>query len=258
MLQQSNHLANPELLGMAAATLFKRAFVSAGDPSMGGGGGGGDPAQGGGQPPPGGDPSGGAAAGGGGGGVDPTVQAQATAAAIAPLIQGQGGGMGGGGMEPIKPKIDVNVTLMQILKILAKLADTLHVPIPASDMVANQGDLTQFGMQQQQGQDMPATAGGGAGGGPQPAIQPVQPMQPGMAPGGGGAGGMPAAPKAAGDYYNNGRGVDRQGTPWGLAAPPDRPDAAGVAARKTAADGFNALQARAIAIATLHNQRRAG
>lgn len=124
---------------------------------------------------------------------------------------GMGGGQGGG-MEPIKPKIDVNVTMLQILKILAKIADTLGIPIPAQDMVATQTDLTQFGMQQQAGQDMPA------GGAQTSAIAPPSPIQP-AAPGmGGGAagGGMAGGPKMAQDAHkraavNNGRGFSTDG-----------------------------------------------
>jgi hypothetical protein len=111
--------------------------------------------------------------------------------------QGIGGGQGGqgGGMEPIKPKIDVNVAIVQILKILAKIADGLGIPIPASDMVATQGDLTSFGMAQQSGQDMPASAP------QQSAIPPIGPM-PGAGPGMG---------KTSSDrkpMYNNGEPFD--------------------------------------------------
>lgn len=154
----------------------KAAFVPAGDPTMGG-----DPAAAGGDPAmAGGDP---AAAGGAppapAGGGDPM-------AALQPMIQqmvqqavmasGGGGGGAGGGMEGggIKPKIDVNVTLLQVLKILAKIADGLGIPIPASEMVATSGDLNQFAAQQQ-GAAPPQdpAAGGGAMG----SIQPTQPMK---------------------------------------------------------------------------------
>jgi hypothetical protein len=104
---------------------------------------------------------------------------------------GAGGGMGGGGgAEPIKPKIDVNVTLLQLLKMMSRIADALGVQIPASEMVATQNDLTQFGMQQQSGAGATGAPPGGAGaGGGQSAIPPIQPIQP-AAPGMG-------APKAA-------------------------------------------------------------
>ena len=178
----NQHLVNPEAIAMAiqaVAGFSKQAFVPAGDPAM-------DPSAAGGcagappgaAPPPGGDPS-----GGGGGGAPPPPPPPDTGAIVQQvmqLIQSQGGmGGGGGGMEPIKPKIDVNVTLLQILKILAKIADTLGVQIPASEMVATQSDLTNFGMQQQTGAaGGPAGGAGGAGGaGPGSAISPIQPMQ---------------------------------------------------------------------------------
>jgi hypothetical protein len=219
----TNHLVNPDLIAGAYATLAgtvakfakatdKRAFVPGGDPSMDpaaaqqqqqqqppAGGGGGE----GGGTPPAMDPA--AAAGGGGGGADPQAIAQATAQAIAPLMQGAGGGMGGA--EPIKPKIDVNVTMLQILKILARIADALGVQIPASEMVATQGDLTSFANQQQAGAPggAPGAAGGAAGG--QSAIPPIQPMgaaAPGM---GGGA----AAGGAKMGAWENGSGFDSSG-----------------------------------------------
>jgi hypothetical protein len=76
----------------------------------------------------------------------------------------------------IKPKIDVNVELLQIKKMLARLSDALGINIPAADMVATSEDLTEM-----------------AGGGPAPApeaaaggIDPIAPME-----------GFPGAPKAA-------------------------------------------------------------
>lgn len=178
---------NPTLLDLAVTNLArfeKQAFVPGNDPmaqQMGGGAPpGGDPSGGGGAPPPAMDPS---AGGGGGGGIDP-AQLQAI---VMPMIQQamqQGGGGAGGGAGGaaggIKPKIDVNVELMQIKNILAKIADALGVQIPAQDMVATPEKLQ-------------AMAGGGAttdpsggqpaGGQGQSAIQPIQPMQaaaPGM------------------------------------------------------------------------------
>ena len=69
----------------------------------------------------------------------------------------------------IKPKIDVNVELLQIKKMLARLSDALGVNIPAADMVATEDDLTQM-----------ASGGGDAGGGgamSPGAIPPIDPMQ---------------------------------------------------------------------------------
>lgn len=159
-MAQINPGVNPQLLKMAREAAAKLAFVPGGDPTMGGG----DPA----------------AAGGGGGGMDP----MAAMGGMDPAAMA-GGGMApppppppapapstispamSGAVEPIKPKIDVNVTLLQILKILAKIADTLGVQIPASEMVATQGDLTDFGMKQENPQMQQQGS----------AIQPISPIQ---------------------------------------------------------------------------------
>jgi hypothetical protein len=179
-----------ELLKIARHAVNKRAFVDAAaaggqppmDPAAMGGGGGMpmDPAAMGGAPPPT-DP----AAGGGGG--DPALTAK-----IDQLItmMSQGGGAGAGGAAGgLKPKIDVNVEIMQIKNILAKIADTLGVQIPAQDMVATPEKLT--AMAQGQSTQTPMGGAGGAGGS---AIAPIDPMQ-GASPalagaGGGGGGGM--------------------------------------------------------------------
>ena len=68
--------------------------------------------------------------------------------------------------------------MLQILKLLARISDALGIPVPASEMVATQNDLTQMGMQQSQG-------GGAAGGGQASSIPPVAPIAP-AAPGMGG------------------------------------------------------------------------
>ena len=188
----SNHLVNPDAIAMAIAALgtlhlTKQAFVPAGDPSM-------DPSAGGGAAPPGGGPPGGDPSQGGGdpsqGGGSPPPPPPPDATAIAQQVMqmiqaqgGMGGGGGGGGMEPIKPKIDVNVTLLQLLKIVSKIADGLGIQIPASEMVATQNDLTNFGMQQQQGAGAGGAGAGGAGaGGGASSIAPIAPIQP-AAPG---------------------------------------------------------------------------
>jgi hypothetical protein len=144
---------NPELIRQAHEMWAqKRGFVAAGDPAMGGAPPGGDPAAAGGAPP-GGDPAaaGGAPPGAGGGGGDPM-------ATLMPMIQqmvqqtvaAQGGGMGGQQSGPqqggpgIKPKIDVNVEIMQIKKMLARIVDHLGIHIPAQEMVATPEDLNQI------------------------------------------------------------------------------------------------------------------
>jgi len=179
---------NTQLLNMAEQ-MNKEAFV---DPAMMQGGGmppGGDPAAMGGDPaamggmPPGGDPAamGGAPPPAGG---DPMALLPLITQAVQQGVAGAGGGGGAGagaaGAGGLKPKIDVNVTMLQILKILARIADALSIQIPASEMVATSGDLNQFANQQQ----------AGAQGQPQQsAISPISPIQgasPAMAQGGGG------------------------------------------------------------------------
>lgn len=193
--------------------LAKQAFVPGGDPSMAG-----DPAAGGGgaaggAPPGGGDPAAGGG-GGGGGGMDPGMLQQMVQQAVQQAMMSQGGGGMGGGMggagsgAPLKPKIDVNVELMQIKNILAKIADQLGIQIPAQDMVATPDKLMAMS------QGMPTgTAGGGggdaAGGG---AISPLGPVDPAGTPGGGGGGmpggGMPGKQAS----YERGRAFSARGT----------------------------------------------
>lgn len=163
-----NSLINPQLAAMAKQAVAnvtaltaaptdsilasKRAFVPGGDPAMdpaAAGGGGGDPAAAGGAAPP-----------------------PAPPPAPAPAMP-----MGGQQMvEPIKPKIDVNVEMMQIKKMLARIADALGVQIPASEMAVTSQDLTQSAMGQQQQPQQPPSA-----------IPPIQPMG-AAAPGMGGGG----------------------------------------------------------------------
>lgn len=183
---------NPQLIAMAAESLAKeastrkQAFVPGGDPAMTG-----DPAAAGGAPPM--DPSmmdpaamGGGAppappAGGGGGGADPSVIAQAVVQAMQAAGMGGGGAAGGaGGAGGLKPKIDVNVEIMQMKKLLARLCDAMGVQIPAAEMTATPDDLNQMAAQQQQP---------GAAGGQPSAIQPPAPIDPMQA----------AAPAAGGE-----------------------------------------------------------
>lgn len=175
---------NTELLRQArqsVAQLHKSAFVAAGDPAMGAPPPGGDPAAAGGAPmdpamaggaPPGGDP---AAAGGG----DPM-------AAIMPMIQqavqsamaANGGGAGGpqGAGPGLKPKIDVNVEIMQIKKMLAKIVDAMGIHIPAQDMVATPEDLNQIA-QGGAGYAAATPDNAGQGGGGIGQIPPIEPMK---------------------------------------------------------------------------------
>ena len=167
LLQQSRNLL----------ARHKQAFVAAGDPSMGGAPPAGDPAAGGGGMDP-------AAAGGappaGGGGEDiMTVLQPMIQQAVQQAMMTQGGGAGGagggaGGAGGLKPKIDVNVEIMQMKKILARIADALSIPIPASEMVATPQDLMQMATSEQQSMTQPQPPeGGGAMG----QIQPTQPMK---------------------------------------------------------------------------------
>ena len=100
-----------------------------------------------------------------GAGGDHSAIAQAVVAQL--LSQSGGGGSSGSGAP--KPKIDVNVTLLQILKILARICDHLGIQVPVSDMVATSGDLSQMAQAQ-------------AGGSPASSIQPIQPIAPAFAP----------------------------------------------------------------------------
>ena len=193
-----------ELVKIARNQNNKRAFV---DPAMAAGGGAPpmDPAMGGappmdpamgGAPPM--DPAMGGAppmdpmAGGappmdpGMGGGGPDLEAMITSAVQNAM--GAGGGGVGGAMQgqagpdgQIKPKIDVNVEIMQIKNMLAKIADSLGVQIPAQDMVATPDKLTAMaqGIPPAGAGGDPAGGGGGGGG-----IPPIEPMG-GMGGGGG-------------------------------------------------------------------------
>jgi hypothetical protein len=197
-----DHYVNPQLIDIARQSLgsmggfSKFAFVPGGDPSMGGAPA--DPAAGGG----GGDPAAAAGGGGGGGGGDAlgalTQQMQQMQQQMMQM-QGGGGGMGGGmaggagaGAKGMTPKIDEKAVMLQILKILARIADFLKVPIPASEMVVNQQDMMGLAQATTQGGPMPGmdpSVGGGGGGGGDPsqagAIPPIDPMQAAGQPGAG-------------------------------------------------------------------------
>lgn len=203
----SSSIFNSELLKMAQkltkvhVPAEKDAFVPPGamDPMMGGGGappmppggggappmppgGGGappmppmDPAMmggGGAPPPPPGDPA------AGGGALPPELAAIIQAEVQKAMGGGAAGAMGGSGAGGMKPKIDVNVELMQLKNMMAKLMDTLNVQMPAQDMVATPEKLDQMAA----GGD-PSAGGGGEGaigqiggmGGMEPAGEPGPP-----------------------------------------------------------------------------------
>lgn len=214
-MHNSEHIVNPEMLaitrGLLRSGFAKHAFVpgGGGDPSQGGG----DPSGGGGGAPPmdpsmmGMDPS---MMGGGGGGAPPPPPSggggdPALTAKLDQILQAlQGGGMGGpqsganaGGM--LKPKIDVNVEIMQIKHMLAKVIDSMGIPVSAQEMTATPEKLTQMAQQQQAGGQQDAAMGGGAGM-QQGAIPPMDGMQP-AAP----------SPKQGSDRYSRGTGFDTGG-----------------------------------------------
>jgi len=184
-------VGNRELVKLARHQLMRKiAFVGGNDPAMtgdpsggmGGGGAGGmpmDPAMMGMDP---------AMMGGGGGGAAPPppsgLSREEVQAMISQAMQSGGGGAMGAGGEMIKPKIDVNVELMQIKNLLAKLCDVNGVQIPAEMMVATPEKLTAMAQGSAQGG---VTQGAGAGGGSgMGAIPPMEGMQGSGVPGGGG------------------------------------------------------------------------
>lgn len=218
----TEQLFNPALLQMTKQARLggfgKYAFVPGGDPSMGGGGGGGDPSMGGGgAPPPGGDPSGGGGGGGGAPPPDPRIdQLMQMMQQLQMNGMGGGGGAGGAGKNALTPKIDEKAVMLQILKILARIADQLGIKIPASEMVVTQTD-------------MQGLAQASSSGGPMPGMDPNLGAGGGQAGGGGGAiGGMPGMDpmqgagvpggEKAGSYTGNGVAFDT----GGLAAMGDR------------------------------------
>lgn len=137
----------------------KRAFVPT-DAAASGGAAPMDPAMAGGSPAPvdpamagGGMPMDPAAMGGGGGmPMDPAMAGgggdpmEAFRAIVKEELAASGAGGAGAGAAAggIKPKIDVNVEIMQMKKLLARLADAMGVHIPASEMVATPQDLAQM------------------------------------------------------------------------------------------------------------------
>jgi hypothetical protein len=100
--------------------------------------------------------------------------------AVQQAMAANGGGGNGGQSGPqqggpgIKPKIDVNVEIMQIKKMLAKIVDAMGIHIPAQDMVATPEDLNQIA---QGGAGFAAATPDGAGGGGIGQIPPIEPMK---------------------------------------------------------------------------------
>lgn len=201
---------NLELLKMARQNVGKRhlakyAFVAAGDPAMGappptGGAPPMDPAMMGGAPPM--DPS----MGGAPPPMDPAMMGGAPPpppmdpmAAIMPMVQqavqqamsANGGGQPQGA-NGLKPKIDINVEIVQIKKMLAKIIDALGIHVPVSDMVVTPEDLNQIA---QGGPGLAAATPDGKSGGGLGQIQPIAPMKSAEAWESGTAFSLPA------DYY---------------------------------------------------------
>ena len=107
--------------------------------------------------------------------IDPAMIQQMVDDAVKKSTGGNGGASAGGG--GLKPKIDVNVELMQIKHMLAKLADALNVKIPAQDLVATPEKL----MAMANGGD---SGSGGGGAGSIPPIGGISGITPAGTPGG--------------------------------------------------------------------------
>ncbi len=218
MHTNTDHIVNPEMLALTRGLLRtgfnKQAFVP-GDPS----GGGGDPSGGGGGAPPM-DPS---MMGGGGGGMpmDPAMMGGGAppppppsggdpglTAKLDQILQALQGGAGAGAGQTgataaggLKPKIDVNVEIMQIKHMLAKIIDSMGIPVSAQEMTATPEKLTAMAQAQQQTGQQDASMGGGGG---QGAIPPMPPMDPAAGPPPGGA-------KQGSDRYSRGTAFDTSG-----------------------------------------------
>lgn len=206
-LTSNDHLVNFPLLSMVKQAGLKQAFVPGGDPGMGGGGAppGGDPAAGGAPPGGGGAPP--PDAGGGGGGdpmaaLQPMIQ-QMVQQQMAQMGGGAGGGAGGAGGAAggLKPKIDVNVEIMQMKNMMAKMCDHLGIQIPAQDMVATPDKLNAMAQGGQTASPAGTGAGGGGGGGAIGGVGGIDPMQGSGSPGG----------EKMGGYKGNGVSFDTSG-----------------------------------------------
>lgn len=56
---------------------------------------------------------------------------------------------GGNGQGPAKVKVDINVELLMIKKLLAKIVDALGIHVPASDLAITGDDVRQLAQSQQ-------------------------------------------------------------------------------------------------------------
>lgn len=108
-----------------------------------------------------------------GGGGDPAALEMLINKAVQnAMMQNGGGGAGaGGGAGGIKPKIDVNIEIMQMKKMLAKIIDALGVHMPATEMAVDGSDLDQLAAEQQMG-------GGAPEGAPEPGFGDIKPVEP--------------------------------------------------------------------------------
>jgi hypothetical protein len=95
---------------------------------------------------------------------------------------------GGGAVDPAtgqpvppKVKVDTNAVLLQLLRLVALMADHLKIPVPASLMTIMPQELMSLPQNQPTGSSAPAgDAGGGAGASPIPPIEPIEPMDAAM------------------------------------------------------------------------------
>jgi hypothetical protein len=110
--------------------------------------------------------------------MDPGMIQQIVADEVRKAMGAGGAGAASGGGGGLKPKIDVNVELMQIKHMLAKLADALNVKIPAQDLVATPEKL----MAMANGGS--SNGGGDSGGGAISAIKGITGITPAGTPGG--------------------------------------------------------------------------
>jgi hypothetical protein len=102
-------------------------------------------------------------------------------AAIMPMVQqavqqamsANGGGQPQGA-NGLKPKIDINVEIVQIKKMLAKIIDALGIHVPVSDMVVTPEDLNQIA---QGGPGLAAATPDGKSGGGLGQIAPISPIK---------------------------------------------------------------------------------
>ncbi len=114
-------------------------------------------------------------------GPDPAIaELSAKVDALASQFSGMGGAQGGAaGAGALKPKVDVNVTLLQILKICTLMAEGMGIQVPPSAMVPTSEGLSQLASMSQSGDFSGVSQSGGG------AIPPIGPMQGALPPPGG-------------------------------------------------------------------------